>query len=77
MTTTIQQDALLSRLSVLAYDDPATVRSKLRDDPSLTGWSLYDGTPPRIEGNFAAYAFKGPNGEVVSKRLTRPPMPKS
>ena len=26
---------------------------------------VYDGTPPRIDGNFAAYAFKGPNGEVV------------
>jgi hypothetical protein len=54
MTASVQQDAMLGNLAVLAYDDLATVNQKLATDTTFAGWSVLD---TKVQDSFVAYTF--------------------
>lgn len=67
MTVSVQQDALLGKFSVLAYQDETTVIATLQKDTEnggpLAGWKILNG---QQNGAFAAYAFQNTlTGEVA------------
>ena len=63
MSVTVQQDALLGKSAVLAYDNRSAVEAKLTSEVNFSGWIVRDSS---TQGAFAGYAFENPaTGQVV------------